>query len=115
MTVARFPLRLAPVERKPRSAAQDVAFAREEIETAMRLLSHPSHQPALRALETAMAQIDALKSPNVLGLGCWRCGGDVPADQPELAKDRICPPCAADYDAAVAERRAAIKLTRKAA
>lgn len=113
--MAKFPILLPAVTRKPKSVAQNVAFARGEITSALRFLDQPEHAGAREALEAALERIEALKLPNVLDLGCWRCGGDVPADNPELVADRICRPCADDYDIAVAERNARARTARKAA
>lgn len=112
--MSRYPLNLPPVARKPRSPVQDLTFARQDIAVAARFVEGAGQPAVAELLRQAAEQIDALRLPPVLALGCWRCDGDVPADVPDLASDRICRACADDYDVAQAERRALMKADRAA-
>ena len=106
MKLKKYPLVLRPVARQTKSAAQDFAFGRGELESAIRFLRD---QPICTDLERALA---ALPQPTCLHLGCHRCNGDVPLDQPDLVEDRLCRPCADEYDQAILARKEAMRRAR---
>ena len=113
MMVKKFPLRIAPVPRKESSVAQQVAFARRDIECSILFLDHPGHEAIIAALRVALDGIAALGLPSVHYLGCCVCNDDVPLDVPDLAQDRMCRRCADDSDRAAAIRRSEMKAARQ--
>lgn len=106
----KFPLTLAPVATKERSPAQDLAFGRDELASAIRFVAAAGHSAIADDLRRAL---DALPPATVLRLGCYRCNGDVPLDQPDLVEDQLCRPCADSIDAAVEDRRRVMRGARR--
>lgn len=106
----KFPLTLAPVATKERSPAQDLAFGRDELASAIRFVAAAGHGAIADNLRQAL---EKLPPATVLRLGCYRCNGDVPLDEPDLVADRLCRSCADAVDAAVEDRRRVMREARR--
>ncbi len=117
MTASAFPLSdfLPPVARKPKSDVSMLALIRRDCLLLSDRAEERGEPEVAAALRHVVALTEARGAARVLDLGCWRCNGDVPTDRPDLVKDRICPSCADDYDAARAARREVKRAALRAA
>lgn len=109
MSKVKFPLNLRSVERQRSSPAQELAFGARELACAIRFIASSGHVAVADKLRLALAELPPV---TVNDLGCERCNGDVPLDQPDLMEDRLCRSCADDYDRAAGERREAMRQAR---
>jgi hypothetical protein len=100
---------IPPVPRQEKSAAQDLAFGRRDLECVIRFIRSAGFPDAVADLQRVL---DALPPATVFHLGCRTCNGDVPLDQPDLVEDNLCRPCADRYDAAASERRRHMREAR---
>jgi hypothetical protein len=94
---ATFPALVA--ERQPSSCAQELTFARENIEWAARQVRRAGEPEIETALLAIAGRIAGMELPAIHALGCERCNGDVPLDLPRFNRERLCPSCIAEAKA----------------